>query len=65
MAALQPLPGQVTFLGALLFLAKSFLHGFSSMEKHCSYISFRSIALRWRRASEGGALEASLFQITL
>ena len=55
--------GRERFRDPLLFFgglasSESFLHGFSSMEKHCSYISFFR---RLRRGSLGGNLRGVLF----
>ena len=58
-AALRRVPGCLrAFRDPSFFwrlrLSKGFLHGFSSMEKHCSYISFSSIC-RFAAKSRKGA----------
>ena len=39
--------------------SKGFLHGFSSMEKHCSYISFSSICRAAAKSREGASVSGT------
>ena len=59
-AALRRVPKAAGFSGPLLFFRRvvkteGFLHGFSSMEKHCSYISFSSICRFAAKSREGAS----------